>query len=750
MIWRGLLRRKSRTLLTLLSIVIGVAAMIALGALGAGLASGYQSVAGGSQADLVISQADAYDFSLSSVDEDIGRQLEAMPEVSDAAGMLMGNVSAAEGAKYFFVFGHDPQSFTIDHFKVVRGQGLDARGIRGRPLLLGELATEALEVDVGDTLNLTGGTFRVVGVYETGDAFEDGAAVVSLKDAQAMLQKPRLVNAFYIKLKDASLAERLETRVGRLYSDVAISTAAEFADKQQAVQMMEGFASAVAIMAILVGGISMANTVLMSVYERTREIGVLRALGWRRRRVLGLILGESLLLALLGTAFGVLVGVFFVYAIRNVPLYGIMRGQYSADLFIRAFVVAMLLGVFGGLYPAWRASQLQPLEAMRYDGSDGNRNGNGRQLPSIGGMTLRSLMRRKTRTLLTLLAIGVGIGSVVGLGGIMASMSDQFGAIAGGSNAHLMAIEANVSDLGYSAIPESVGTRLAAHPDIAHVSGVVVGFSMEMEDVPFFIMMGYHPQEKATAHFKIVDGQPLQANRQTVLGRSMADAINKKVGDTVRVGNSSYRVVGIFETGAGYEEMGGLFTRRDVQAFSGKPRQVNWYAIELEDPQDADLMLAYLEENFPQIDVSLTSEFAESLPDMESANAMMGGIAVLMALVGSVGMTNTILMSVLERTREFGVLRALGWSRRRILFMVLKESLLLGALGGLAGILIGILLARLIGAIPAIGEMVGNGQFDSLLLFRAMLVALVLGALGGLYPAWRATRMSPIEALRYE
>ena len=161
-------------------------------------------------------------------------------------------------------------------------------------------------------------------------------------------------------------------------------------------------------------------------------------------------------------------------------------------------------------------------------------------------------------------------------------------------------------------------------------------------------------------------------------------------------------------------------------------------------------MLAYLEENFPQIDVSLTSEFAESLPDMESANAMMGGIAVLMALVGSVGMTNTILMSVLERTREFGVLRALGWSRRRILFMVLKESLLLGALGGLAGILIGILLARLIGEIPAIGEMVGNGQFDSLLLFRAMLVALVLGALGGLYPAWRATRMSPIEALRYE
>jgi putative ABC transport system permease protein len=82
--------------------------------------------------------------------------------------------------------------------------------------------------------------------------------------------------------------------------------------------------------------------------------------------------------------------------------------------------------------------------------------------------------------------------------------------------------------------------------------------------------------------------------------------------------------------------------------------------------------------------------------------------------------------------------------------MVLKESLLLGALGGLAGILIGLLMARLIGSIPAIGEMVGTGQFDLALLAQAMFVALVLAALGGLYPAWRATRMSPIEALRYE
>ena len=82
--------------------------------------------------------------------------------------------------------------------------------------------------------------------------------------------------------------------------------------------------------------------------------------------------------------------------------------------------------------------------------------------------------------------------------------------------------------------------------------------------------------------------------------------------------------------------------------------------------------------------------------------------------------------------------------------MIIKESLLLGFLGGLAGILTGILLARGIAAIPSIGEMVGQGSFSPGLLAQAMAIAIVLGAVGGIYPAWRATKMQPVEALRYE
>jgi ABC-type antimicrobial peptide transport system permease subunit len=595
---------------------------------------------------------------------------------------------------------------------------------------------------------LTGGTFRVVGVYETGDAFEEGGAVISLADAQALLQKHRLVSAYYIKLNDTSQADRFRARVERRYPDLLLTTASEFGDKQQMVDIFKGMGWVIGALAIVVGGVGMTNTVLMSVFERTREIGVLRAVGWRRGRVLRLILGESLVLALIGGALGTVLGVGVVLAVRNVPLYGILHGQFSVELFTQAFATAAVLGLIGGLYPAWRASKLVPLEAMRYDGGGGRRRNNVLGV-TFAGMTLKNLFRRKTRTVLTLVGIGIGVGAVVAMGGILEGFTGQITGLAAGNNAHLMAIEAGVSDTGYSAIDERIGARIAAHPEVAHVSGIVFWGLTNVEGASIFVLFGYHPQEAGIRHFKVMEGQPLTANRQMLLGRAAAEAMGRGVGDTILLGDSAFRVVGIFETGTGWEEMGGVVTRRDAQVIAGKPRQVTMYAIELRDVDRLDEVRAWLDESFPEIAVSMSSEFAESMPDMKSSRASIGALAVLMALVGSVGMTNTILMSVLERTREIGVLRALGWSRRRVLGMILKESLLLSGLSGLVGIGMGVGLTKVLATVPAVGGFVKTA-FTLTLLAQALGVSLALGSLGGLYPAWRATRLQPVEALRYE
>ena len=124
----------------------------------------------------------------------------------------------------------------------------------------------------------------------------------------------------------------------------------------------------ISVLAIAVGGLGVLNTMLMAVMERTRELGILRALGWPARAVLGLILREAVLIGLLGGVAGSLVAFALTALMRAAPMVGeAFDPRWEWDVFVRAFAVAMLLGVAGGLYPAYRATRLQPVEALRYE-----------------------------------------------------------------------------------------------------------------------------------------------------------------------------------------------------------------------------------------------------------------------------------------------------------------------------------------------------------------------------------------------
>ena len=744
MIFKNLFRRKGRTILTLLGISIGVAAIVALGAMAEGLRAGYTAMVSGSQADLVLTQAGMMDITMGGVEETVADQLRAWPEVTDVDGMLMGNVQA-EDAPYFFIFGYAPQGFAIAHFRIVEGEGLaEVRGVRGKPLILGRGAAQSLGKAVGDALRITGGAFRIVGIYETGDAFEEGGAVIPLEEAQSLLLQPRRVSMFYIRLRDPGDEARLRARVERHFSDLILSTTSEFADRQMMIEAMEIFAWAISGLAVVIGGVGMTNTLFMSVFERTREIGLLRALGWGRGRILRLILGESLTLSLLGGLVGTGLGVAVVFLLRgSIVFMGTLGVQFSPELFARALITVAALGLVGGAYPAWWASRLLPLEALRYEG------GGGAHVPRfLPGATLRNLWRRRTRTALTTLGVGVGIAAIVALGGITQGMIEILTGMMTGSQAELMAIEADVSDMGYSSIDQRVGARIAALPDVEAVSGVVITVASTGE-MPLLIIFGYHPREFAIRHFRIVEGQPLTARRQVIIGRQAAETLGLDVGDTLRLLESTFRVAGIYETGVGLEDSGVVIGLREAQALAGKPHQVMWYLVKLRDPERVESVQDYLDAHFPEIDISLTSEIVEIMPDMRTMEEMIEQISFLAMFIGAVGMLNTMLMSVLERTREIGVLRALGWRRRQVVGMILQEALALGAVGGVCGITLGLGLTWGITQIPGIGGML-KASYSPELFAQALAVALVTGALGGLYPAWRATRMRPVEALRYE
>lgn len=754
-ILRNLIGRRTRTFLTVAGIAVGVMMIVTLGAMGEGLRTGYLTMFSGSGADLTIMQKGAYDVTISTVDEDVVGQVAAMADVQAATGMIVGNVTAPN-APYFFVFGYDPKGFAIQRFKLDEGQPLGAarQATTGnREIMLGRQAAESLKLKVGDMMRLTGGTFRVVGIYETGSGFEDAASVMALTDAQQLLQKRRQLGAVQVKLKDARQLERVRARLERQFPRLSMSQSSQASNQQQVVGMIQGLAWGIAILAIIIGGVGMTNTVMMSVFERTREIGTLRALGWTRQRILILVLSESLALGVIGGLLGCAAGAALIGPLGQTSALSFLQGKLTLPLLGQGMLTAILLGAAGGIYPARWASKLLPVEALRYEG--GAQSAVKLQIPGVqvGNWNLRfeawnSLLRRQGRTALTVLGIAIGLASVVTLGGLTDGFMGEYSKLLNSGDADLTARQAGASSIGYSAINDRAGKQIASLPGVQSISGAVMGI-VSSEEMPYLIVMGYDPNEPAIRHFKIVEGRELAGSREVILGRTGAEILKVRVGDVVRLREIGFRVVGLFETGVTWEEGSAIISLRDAQELLGKPRQVTMYFIKVNNLELAPAIRSQIEAFIPEVTVVPSSEFVESGPEMQSMSVLMWTISVLAIVVGGIGMMNTMLMSVFERTREIGTLRALGWRRKRVLATVLQESVVLAVMGVTLGTAVSVVLSLVMRQIPMWGEALII-IISPMLMIQALLIALGLGAVGGVYPAWRAANLSPVEALQYE
>ena len=486
----------------------------------------------------------------------------------------------------------------LERFAVREGYDLFdhiPRDLRGKPILLGSAAAKVMEKEVGDTFRITSTTYRIVGIYETGDIFEDSGAVLRLEDAQELLGKNSQVSLFYIRLIDTSLRDRLEERITRKWPDLLLSGTSEFASQQSMQSILRGFVWVIGGLAIVIGGVGMLNAQLMAVLERTREIGVLRATGWRRHQVLAMILGETILVCIAGGVFGILLGWLLLKVLSHFTLLmGTQTGTINPELLTQAMLVVLVLGLVGGLYPAWRASLLQPVEALRYEGGSPR----ARRLP-FGGMAVQSLWQRSTRTLLTLGAIGLTVGAILALEAVVKGFVASFTDMAGSTQAEIMVRQADIADTTLSVIDERVVDAIAAMPEVKSASGMVFTGMILPNSGAMFLLQGYSPNEFAIQRFHIAEGRMLTGNRQMLLGRLMADTLKKGVGDMVEISGMRFRVVGIYETNIGWEQTGGVVTLRDAQNFIGRPRQVSMIGIKVRDAEQAPEIVKRINARYP-------------------------------------------------------------------------------------------------------------------------------------------------------
>lgn len=364
-------------------------------------------------------------------------------------------------------------------------------------------------------------------------------------------------------------------------------------------------------------------------------------------------------------------------------------------------------------------------------------------------IVMRSLTRRPVRTGLTLVGISIGIAAVVALVGMAQGYEKSIE-----NQLNVIGIDLVVSNMSGGIMPKvydaSLEDRIATVPHVAEVTSVYMRM-LSVEEVPMMMISGRKWGGFSWDNLTLVEGRmPKDENeRAVVLGTLAAEVLKKKVGDKLQLEAEELDVVGIVDGHAVVENGAVILSLNVLQELSGEPNKINFVDVRLtkgHTKEQSDETIAKIKEVFPEGRASRTSEVVSESQGFRVARAMSWSTSLLAIIVGVLGVMNTMLMTVFERTHEIGILLAVGWKRVRIMSMVLCESAMLGLFGGVTGVALGAIGLKIMERTPTVRGMLEPDTSPELLL-TSVAIAVVVGVVSGLYPAWRSSRLSPAVAL---
>jgi len=319
-----------------------------------------------SDSEIIVFERNVSDLFFSSVPATAAQAIAGWPSVLHADPVLFGIVSSSDHP-IITCFGVTPADARIRNATWLEGDRANFAK-HGDDVVLGERAAEFLNAKLDSHVQIGHGTFQVIGVLKTTNGFEDGGVFMPLDSAQVFFHKEGTSSVVTVKLRNKEDASAFKNMIKANYPNLIALEDEEFTRSYSQFKILKATAWAVGGCGLLLGGLGVANTMIMSVFTRIREIAVLRVNGFSHSQISGMILGESALVSTFGAIVGLLIGTCFLFALKFIPaLHGYVDVTIEPLVVVTVIVLALFTGIAGAFYPAIYAMRVRAVEALRFE-----------------------------------------------------------------------------------------------------------------------------------------------------------------------------------------------------------------------------------------------------------------------------------------------------------------------------------------------------------------------------------------------
>jgi putative ABC transport system permease protein len=846
---RGLLGRKLRTVLTAIAIVLGVATVSGTYVLTDSINNAFHSIFYETRAgsDAVISGKSPFDISgdsgstKPSFDESLLQNVRALPEVGEAEGQVQGEAHLIGADGKAIVYGGAPNL----GFSIANGasrfnplQLVSGAWPKANEVVIDKSTAKKEHFKIGQVVGVQAQgpveRLRVSGLVKFGSVSTIGGATLSgfdLSTAQHLFAKPGKLDEIAVAAAQGVSTPKLVASLDKVIpADTVVRTAKaqsheDAKETDSFISFLQKFLLGFGGVALFVGSFVIANSLSITIAQRTREFATLRTLGASRSQVLRSVMLEALVMGTLASIVGLFAGLALAKGLFSLfDAVGFTLPNNGLTLETRTIIVALIVGIvvtlLASLRPALRATRVPPIAAVREGATLPESRWARFRLPAaivltalgftgllvglfvsnlstgqillcmLGGALLvffgvallsvrligplawtlgwpatkigaaagalaRDNSRRNPqRTASTASALMIGLALVTLVSILAAGIVSSFrGAV---NDIWRNADYAITAQNNFTPIPIAASDAVKKTPGVTEVSDVRAG-----EALAYGHTIGITAVNPPAAHVFNLDWTKGSASVMATLGddgafvdKDYADSHHLAIGSPVPVTFADgtqelLNVEGIFDPPTGGSPFGRVTMSTTVfDKHTDQPENLYSFVVMKGGQTDAnEAALNKTLEAFPNAKAATRQKFIDN--QISGLSSVLNILYVLLALsvvVSLFGIVNTLVLTVFERTREIGMLRAIGMTRRQVRRMIRHESVITALIGATIGIALGIILAALL--IARVDFIVLSLPVGQLIVFA--IAAILVGILAAIFPARRASRLNVLQALQYE